>query len=317
MRDQKLSPKWYFGGLASAGAAVCTHPLDLIKVHLQTQEHGHIRILPFTLDIIKKQGIFSLYNGLSASILRQLTYSTTRFGVYEICKQFWIQSQVGSNKIHLNQNSISNNDKNYNTLNVKNERIPPLNKDDCKIFEKNMPLYVKLSLAAIAGLCGGVIGSPADMINVRMQNDIKLPLDKRRNYKHALDGLIKVNNQEGFLKLYSGVTMATSRGIFMTIGQLAFYDQVKQYLIQNLKLSDNVHTHIMSSVSASMIAATLTQPLDVLKTRLMNAKPNEYKIKPISIHQIDFLKSGKTSTPLSVIMGPVNGGYYGLHVTTI
>jgi len=28
--------RWYFGGLASAGAACCTHPLDLLKVHLQT-----------------------------------------------------------------------------------------------------------------------------------------------------------------------------------------------------------------------------------------------------------------------------------------
>ena len=27
--------RWYFGGLASAGAACCTHPLDLLKVHLQ------------------------------------------------------------------------------------------------------------------------------------------------------------------------------------------------------------------------------------------------------------------------------------------
>ena len=28
--------RWYFGGLASAGAACVTHPLDLLKVHLQT-----------------------------------------------------------------------------------------------------------------------------------------------------------------------------------------------------------------------------------------------------------------------------------------
>ena len=28
--------RWYFGGLASAGAACITHPLDLLKVHLQT-----------------------------------------------------------------------------------------------------------------------------------------------------------------------------------------------------------------------------------------------------------------------------------------
>ena len=29
--------RWYFGGLASAGAACCTHPLDLIKVGLASK----------------------------------------------------------------------------------------------------------------------------------------------------------------------------------------------------------------------------------------------------------------------------------------
>ena len=28
----KKRPRWYFGGLASAGAACVTHPLDLLKV---------------------------------------------------------------------------------------------------------------------------------------------------------------------------------------------------------------------------------------------------------------------------------------------
>ena len=28
----KRQTRWYFGGFASAGAACCTHPLDLIKV---------------------------------------------------------------------------------------------------------------------------------------------------------------------------------------------------------------------------------------------------------------------------------------------
>lgn len=30
-KNKKLS-RWYFGGLGSAGAACCTHPLDLLKV---------------------------------------------------------------------------------------------------------------------------------------------------------------------------------------------------------------------------------------------------------------------------------------------
>lgn len=33
------------------------------------------------------EGFFALYNGLSASLLRQATYSTVRFGVYEELKE--------------------------------------------------------------------------------------------------------------------------------------------------------------------------------------------------------------------------------------
>jgi len=38
----------------------------------------------------------------------------------------------------------------------------------------------KTLLAAIAGGIGGYVGAPADLINVRLQNDVKLPQEKRR-----------------------------------------------------------------------------------------------------------------------------------------
>ena len=34
--------------------------------------------------IVRQQGVLALYSGLSASLCRQLTYSTTRFGIYEV-----------------------------------------------------------------------------------------------------------------------------------------------------------------------------------------------------------------------------------------
>ena len=37
-------------------------------------------------NIVKTSGVFALYNGMSAAILRQATYSTTRFGCYEVFK---------------------------------------------------------------------------------------------------------------------------------------------------------------------------------------------------------------------------------------
>jgi len=38
----------------------------------------------------------------------------------------------------------------------------------------------KVGLASLAGACGGFVGTPGDLINVRMQNDIKLPTEQRR-----------------------------------------------------------------------------------------------------------------------------------------
>jgi len=50
---------------------------------MQTQQEGKVTVVGQSLKIIRTQGFLALYNGLSASLLRQLTYSTTRFGIYE------------------------------------------------------------------------------------------------------------------------------------------------------------------------------------------------------------------------------------------
>lgn len=63
----------------------------------------------------------------------------------------------------------------------------------------------------------------------------------------------------------------------MNIGQIAFYEQVKKMLLQSGHFRDNPGTHFLSSLAAGGIATAMTQPLDVLKTRAMNAKPGEYK----------------------------------------
>lgn len=62
----------------------------------------------------------------------------------------------------------------------------------------------------------------------------------------------------------------------MTIGQIAFYDQVKTLLLTTGYFKDDPITHFSASLTAGAIATTLTQPLDVLKTRAMNAKPGEF-----------------------------------------
>jgi hypothetical protein len=46
-----------------------------------------------------------------------------------------------------------------------------------------------------------------------MQNDVKLPLKKRRNYKNAFEAVYRILKTEGFFSLYAGFHMATVRGM--------------------------------------------------------------------------------------------------------
>lgn len=97
------------------------------------------------------------------------------------------------------------------------------------------------------------------------------------SYAHALDGLYRVAREEGLRKLFSGATMASSRGMLVTVGQLSCYDQAKQLVLGTGYLSDGIFTHFIASFIAGGCATVLCQPLDVLKTRLMNSK-GEYQV---------------------------------------
>lgn len=48
--------RWYFGGLASAGAACCTHPLDLLKVQMQTQKGKNISMFQLVGIVVRNEG---------------------------------------------------------------------------------------------------------------------------------------------------------------------------------------------------------------------------------------------------------------------
>ncbi|XP_068920160.1 mitochondrial dicarboxylate carrier-like [Petaurus breviceps papuanus] len=268
MSNRRVS-RWYFGGLASSGAACCTHPLDLLKVHLQTQQKIEMKMTGMALKVVRTDGILALYNGISASICRQMTYSLTRFAIYESFRDRLTEGNQGP-----------------------------------------IPFYKKVLLGALGGFAGGFVGTPADMVNVRMQNDMKLPVHQRRNYSHALDGIIRVAREEGIKKLFSGATMASSRGALVTVGQLSCYDQVKQLVLSTEMISDNIFAHFLSSFIAGGCATFLCQPIDVLKTRLMNSK-GEYrgvihctletaKLGPLAFYK-GFLPAGIRLVPHTVL----------------
>jgi len=172
-------PVWWMGGVSSMGAACCTHPFDLVKVHLQTQKVTPLpRMVELGVRVAKNDGIIGLYNGLTASLFRQGTYSTARFAIYGM-----VQSQLACDASMLSVGQ-------------------------------------KVAISAFAGCLSGFVATPGGKINVRMQDDMRVPREERRNYKHVFDGLMQVYRAEGLQRgLFSGATICMGRATVVTVGQ--------------------------------------------------------------------------------------------------
>ncbi|KAI4168433.1 MAG: hypothetical protein LQ348_007499 [Seirophora lacunosa] len=226
-------PFW-FGGSSSCCAAAVTHPLDLVKVRLQTRSsNGPRGMLNTFVHILRHDRFLGLYSGLSASLLRQLTYSTTRFGVYEELKSSTTTARTSPS-------------------------FPSL-----------------IAMASTSGFLGGVAGNPADVLNVRMQHDAALPAASRRNYRNAIDGLVRMTREEGWRSLFRGVLPNSMRAVLMTASQLASYDGFKRLILSHTPLDDNLSTHFSASFLAGFVATTICSPVDVIKTRVMSAKESK------------------------------------------
>jgi len=75
----------YLGGIAASIAASITHPLDLTKVRLQASgDTGMIQSLRKT---VRTAGVRGLFDGVSATLFRQMTYSMCRFWAYDEAKK--------------------------------------------------------------------------------------------------------------------------------------------------------------------------------------------------------------------------------------
>ncbi|EER35260.1 hypothetical protein CTRG_02122 [Candida tropicalis MYA-3404] len=212
-------------------ACLVTHPLDLAKVRLQTASKPGQSLFSMIYQIITKEGFFKIYSGLTASLLRQATYSTTRFGVYEFLKETYIEK--------------TNNHK--------------------------PSTAVLLPISMVSGALGGLVGNPSDVVNIRMQNDSTLPIEQRKNYKNAFDGIYKIIKNEGPGSLFSGLGANLIRGVLMTSSQVVSYDVAKSLLVDKLHWDPSTQsTHFTAAFIAGGVATTVCSPADVVKTRLMS-----------------------------------------------
>ncbi|TFY71346.1 hypothetical protein EVG20_g1651 [Dentipellis fragilis] len=84
-KPKKQPYPFWLGGVAATIAASITHPLDLTKVRLQAS--GDKRMIESLRKTVRTAGVRGLFDGISGTWMRQMSYSLCRFWAYDESKK--------------------------------------------------------------------------------------------------------------------------------------------------------------------------------------------------------------------------------------
>jgi solute carrier family 25 oxoglutarate transporter 11 len=206
----------------------------MVKVRIQL---GGVGTNPVAVagKIVAEEGPAGLYKGLSAGILRQVFYGTSRLGIFRtLTNQFTPEGGTAA----------------------------------------DIPFTYKLGCSMVAGTLGAIIGTPADAALVRMQADSTLPVDQRRNYKNGIDAMSRMLREEGLSGFFSGAGPTVVRGLAINVGMLSSYDSYKKMCGPYLDGKDGQINRFFSGALSGWTAATVALPFDYVKTMLQKQKPD-------------------------------------------
>lgn len=209
-------------------------PLDMVKVRLQLYGEGSKggpKPTPFALarTIVAQDGLLSLYNGISAGLLRQVVYGTARLGFF-----FTFEDAL---KRRAERNGTT-----YG--------------------------FTQRAMAGIsAGALGSFIGNPVEVALIRMQSDGLKVKAQRMNYKSVFHALGHVARHEGLKGLWAGSYPTIVRAMSTNFGQLAFFSESKDQLSKRTNLSEQSKS-VVASFVAGFFASFFSLPFDFVKTRL-------------------------------------------------
>ncbi|KAI0633818.1 mitochondrial carrier [Trametes polyzona] len=252
-QDSQYALKFVGAAISNMLSSAICNPTDIVKVRqqLRRQTPG-ARANAFWsvgVEMARNEGIKSLMGGLSASMLREVVYSGIRMGTYEYFKDTLHEVSKGA----LTREGLA----------------------------------LKIGAATIAATIGSALANPADLVKVRMQAYYPEG-SPYRNMRHAFASIYREGASlavargassvsGGIGALYRGVEATTIRGIVLSATQICSYDQIKQTLKKRGIMQEGVPLHLVASTFAGLFCSITSNPVDVVKVRLMNDKKHEYK----------------------------------------
>jgi solute carrier family 25 uncoupling protein 8/9 len=118
-----------------------------------------------------------------------------------------------------------------------------------------------------------IVAQPTDVVKVRMQANIGYP----KRYPGTMIAYKIIGQQEGVRGLWRGAIPNITRNAVVNAAELVSYDLIKTQILRNQLMSDNLPCHFVSAFCAGFITTIFASPVDVIKTRIMNSSPGQYK----------------------------------------
>ncbi|XP_064360908.1 kidney mitochondrial carrier protein 1 isoform X1 [Dromaius novaehollandiae] len=220
-----------YGGLASITAECGTFPIDLTKTRLQVQ--GQVN------DAKYKE---IRYRGMVHALVR-------------ICKEEGLKALYsGIAPAMLRQAS-------YGTIKIGTYQ-------SLKRMMVEHPEDETLMINVLCGVLSGVISSsianPTDVLKIRMQAQGSMIRGG------MMGNFIQIYQKEGTKGLWKAISLTAQRAAIVVGVELPVYDLTKKHIIMSGFMGDTVYTHFLSSFTCGLAGAIASNPVDVVRTRMMN-----------------------------------------------
>ncbi|KFO97910.1 Mitochondrial uncoupling protein 3 [Calypte anna] len=241
LKPQEMAPtaaiKFFSAGTAACIADLCTFPLDTAKVRLQLQ--GEVRI-PRVSGAVEYRGVLGTLSTMVRTEGARSLYSGLAAGLQR-------QMSFASIRIGL-----------YDSV---KQLYTPKGAESTGLAPR---VLAGCTTGAVAVACA----QPTDVVKVRFQAHGAMPESTRR-YNGTLDAYRTIAREEGVRGLWRGTLPNIARNAVINCGELVTYDLIKDALLREHLMTDNVPCHFVAAFGAGFCATVVASPVDVVKNRCL------------------------------------------------
>lgn len=127
-------------------------------------------------------------------------------------------------------------------------------------------MVINVFCGVVSGVLSSSLANPTDVLKIRMQAQGSLLQGS------MMSNFINIYQTEGTRGLWRGVIPTAQRAAIVVGVELPVYDITKKHLLRSGLMGDTILTHFISSFTCGLAGALASNPVDVVRTRMMNQR---------------------------------------------